>query len=69
MLALNPSHADALFDRGMAYYQLDGEQQALADLQQSAELFLNQNRTVSHAQVMNIIRQMQQSQIALREVV
>lgn len=47
-LDLDPNQAEALFLRGQARLQLGREEEAIKDLQQAAELFLQNNNQVGY---------------------
>jgi lipoprotein NlpI len=58
---LNPTLSEAYFDRGMAHYYLGHTHKALIDLQQAAQFFQHQDKTVAYARTLDLIEQIRQS--------
>lgn len=61
-LKLKPDSPEAHLDRGVAHYNLGNEQQALKDLQQAAQFFQSQGKTIPYQRTVNLIKQVQQAQ-------
>jgi tetratricopeptide (TPR) repeat protein len=64
VLTLNPHNGDALLDRGIAQYQMRKIQPALTDLRQAAHIFLTQDQRIAYTRAVNLMQQIQQTQLA-----
>lgn len=61
-LQLNPGIPEAYRDRALAYYNTGNAQQAVIDLQQAAQDFLQQGKTTAYQQALSLMQQIRQSQ-------